>query len=100
MTTDRDVLTLQCPFCGHRHSDEYEVLEGDRPQTLACDAKGCRRQFSFLIRECLECGGESVFTWEVMPAPETLALLSCNHCGAPFDESTSQGQSPDPAQRI
>lgn len=100
MTTDRDVLTLQCPFCGHRHADEYECLESGQPDGLRCEDERCRRQFSFLIRECLECGEASVFTWESMPAPEALALLSCNHCGAPFDEASAEGQSPDPAQRI
>ena len=97
--SDRNVLTLQCPYCGHEHIDDYECLDGS-PAGLRCEGSGCRRQFSFLFRECLECGEESVFTWKAMPAPETLALLSCNHCGAPFDEPASQGQSPDPAQRL
>ena len=100
MTSDRNVLTLQCPYCGHEHSDEYECLESGRPDVLRCESKGCRQQFSFLIRECLECGEESVFTWKSKPASETLALLSCIQCGAPFDEPTPEGQSPNPAWRI
>ena len=99
MTMDRDVLMLKCPFCGHGHADDYECLEGGRPDVLRCQAERCAEQFSFLIRECSECGEESVFTWKTMPAPETLALLSCNHCGAPFDE-TAEGQNPDPAHRV
>ena len=100
MATDRNVLTLRCPHCGHGHADDYECLEVGVPGTLTCESGACRKQFSFLILECLDCGEESVFTWKSMPAPEALALLSCNQCGAPFDEAASEGQSPDPAQRI
>lgn len=100
MTSDRNVLTLQCSFCGHEHSDDYEYLESGRPDVLRCESRACRQQFSFLIRECPGCGEESVFTWKSLPAPETLALLSCNQCGAPFDEPAPEGQSPNPAQRI
>ena len=100
MTIDRNVLVLQCPFCGHGHSDEYECLESGRPDVLHCQGAGCRKEFLFLIRECLECGEESVFTWKSTPAAETLALLSCNCCGAPFDETAPEGQSPNPAQRF
>ncbi len=100
MGPDRKVLTFACPFCGHEHADEYECLESGRPDSLRCENGACRQQFSFLIRECLECGEESAFTWKSMPAPETLALLSCNHCGAPFDEAANEGQSADPAQPI
>ena len=99
MTLDRNVLTLDCPFCGHGHADEYECLESGIVGSVECESEACHQQFSFLIRECLECSEETVFTWKTMPAPETLALLSCNHCGAPFDE-TAQGQNPDPAQRV
>ena len=91
-------LALQCPYCGQEHTDEYEVLEDGRPDLLGCES--CGKQFSFLIRDCLECGEESIFTWESMPAPETLALLSCNHCGSPFDETASESQKPNPPQRI
>ena len=100
MTSDRSVLALNCPFCGHEHTDDYECLDSGPPEVLLCENQGCRKQFSFLIHECLDCGEESVFTWKSMPASETLALLSCNHCGAPFDEPAREGQSPDPAQRI
>ena len=100
MTWIENVLTLQCPFCGHEHPDDYECLESGMPDVLRCESEGCRQQFSFLVRECLECGEESVFTWKSMPAPETLALLSCIQCGAPFDEPAPEGQSPSPARRI
>jgi transcription elongation factor Elf1 len=98
VTTNRNVLALQCPHCGEKHIDDYECLEGGRPDEMRC--AGCHEQFSFLIRECLECGDESVFTWKSMPAPETLALLSCIRCGAPFDEPAPEGQSPNPAERL
>lgn len=100
MTSDSNALTLRCPFCGHEHADDYEVLEGGRPDAFVCDSAGCHQQFSFLICECLECGDETVFTWKSMPAAETLALLSCNRCGAPFDEPAPEGQSPNSAQRL
>jgi transcription elongation factor Elf1 len=100
MTSDRNVLALQCPHCGHEYLDDYECLDSAKVGGIRCEASGCRQQFSFLIRECPDCGEESVFTWKAMPAPDTFALLSCNHCGAPLDEPASQGQSPDPAQRI
>jgi hypothetical protein len=100
MATDPNVLTLRCAHCGHEHADEYECLEGGRPAVLVCESRACRQQFSFLMRECLECGEESIFTWKSMPLPETLALLSCNRCGAPFDETAGEGQKPGPAQRI
>ncbi len=100
MATERNVLVLRCPFCGHGHADDYECLETGGPAAMHCENGTCARQFSFLVRECQECGEESVFTWKSMPAPETLALLSCNRCGAPFDEAARECQSSDPAQRI
>ena len=100
MATDRNVLTLRCPHCGLGHDDDYECLDTGVAGTMTCADPACRQQFSFLLRECLECGEESVLTWKSMPAAETLALLSCNHCGAPFDEPAPEGQSSNPAQRI
>lgn len=88
---DLDVLTLICPSCQRPHTDDLECLESEHIDALHCENPNCGKQFSFLIRECVECGEESVFTWKSMPAPETLALLSCNHCGAPFDETANQG---------
>ena len=84
MTTDRNSLSLPCPFCGHKQSDEYECLDEGHVDLLRCESVACGLQFSFLIRECLECGEESVFTWKSAPPIETLALLSCNYCGAPL----------------
>lgn len=100
MTTDPNVLVLRCPFCGRDHSDDYECLESGRPGAVRCEGEDCRKEFAFLILECLECGEESVFTWKSMPPQETLALLSCNFCGAPFDETASQDEGKDPSQRV
>lgn len=100
MTWDPDVLTLECPYCGHKHTDDYECIASSKLDGVRCERIGCRQHFSFLIHECLECGEESVFTWKSLPAPEALALLSCNQCGAPFDEEAPEGQSPNPARRI
>ena len=87
------------PFCRHEHTDDFECLDSGRTDTIRCGNRDCNNRFFYLVRECLECGEESVFTWKTMPAPEILALLSCNHCGAPFDEA-AEGQNPDPAQRV
>src|SRR5581483_1257682 len=100
MATDRNVLNLRCPPCGHGHADDYECLETGRTATMTCENGACRRQFSFLIRECLECGEESIFTWGALPAAGTLDLLSCNACAAPFNETSGESQNSDPAQRI
>ena len=100
MTLARNMLTFQCPYCGHKFTDDYECIVSGKLHGLRCEQLGCRQQFSFLIRDCLECGEESVFTWKSMPAAETLALLSCNQCGAPFNEPAPEDQSPNPARRI
>ena len=100
MSSDQNLLIIKCPFCGHEHTDDFEVLSGGRPETLRCEGPGCGKQFGFLIRECLECGEESLFTWKTIPAGGTLALLSCHHCGAPFDEAAGEDQGTDPTQRI
>ena len=92
-----DRLTLECPYCGHMHSDDYECLESGAAALLRCENPHCRQQFSFVIRECLECAEESIFIWTSAPAPEALALLSCKSCGAPFDEASSEGQDPNAA---
>ena len=99
MPSQPDVL-MKCPFCGHAYTDDYECLETGSPATMICENAACRRQFSFLIRECLECGEESIFTWKALPAAGTLYLLSCNACAAPFHETSGESQDPDPAQRI
>ena len=93
------MLTLLCPVCKHEQADDFECLDSGRADTIRCGNQDCNTRFVYLVRECLECGEESVFTWKTMPAPEILALLSCNHCGAPFDEA-AEGQNPDPAQRV
>ena len=98
MPPNRNVLTLECPYCGYEHTDDYECLGSARAESMKCAA--CHQGFSFLIRDCLECGEESVFTWKSMPAPGALALLPCNYCGAPFHEAASEGQGQDPAQRV
>lgn len=94
------MLTLRCPYCGHEHADDYELLDHERADMLRCESPQCQRRFAFLVQECPECEEESVFTWKSMPAPEILALLSCNQCGAPFDDAASEGQGPDSAQQV
>jgi transcription elongation factor Elf1 len=94
------VLTLICPFCQHGHTDDLECLDSGRLDTLHCENAQCGKDFKFLIRECLACGEESVFTWTRRPAPEALAGLCCQHCGAQLDEAAPQGESEDAAQRI
>lgn len=100
VSKNSDTLTLRCPFCRHEHTDDFECLDTGRPDTLRCENSGCRERFWFLLRECLACGEESVFTWKTMPASNALAGLFCEHCGAPFDEAAREGQSEDAAQRV
>ena len=94
------VLTLICPFCQHGHIDDLECLDCGRPDELHCENEQCRKDFAFLVRECFACGEESVFTWTRTPTPETLAMLSCQHCGALFDEAARQSESQSPTQRL
>ena len=95
-----DVLTLICPFCQHEHTDDWECLDSGRLDKLRCENEQCGKDFAFLVRECLACGEESVFTWTRSPAPEALALLWCQHCGAQLDDSTRQLKGEDAPQRI
>jgi len=98
--SDLDVLTLICPFCQHEHTDDLECLDSGRLDKLRCENERCRKDFAFLFRECLACGEESVFTWTRSPAPEALALLWCQHCGAQLDGSARQLKGEDAPQRI
>jgi len=66
------MLTLRCPFCGHEHADDFECLDSGRADTIRCENPSCNKRFAYLVRECLGCGGESVFTWGEMPTPEAL----------------------------
>ena len=87
-TTGRPtVLTLFCPYCGTQLADDLECLGPGQPDTLGCENPGCGQRFAYLIRECLKCGEESVFSWRVMPKPAEMSGLSCQHCGAVLNEA-------------
>ena len=92
------MLALQCPYCGHEHTDDFECLDSDRPETLRCENPHCNEHFAFLIRECPGCGEESVFTWKTMPASKALIGFFCQHCGAPFGETAPQDERQNAAQ--
>lgn len=94
------MLTLICPFCQHGHTDDFECLDSGRLDTLRCENTQCSKDFVFLVRECLACGEESVFTWTRTPTSEALAVMVCQHCGAPFDDAAHQGESQNATQRI
>ena len=94
------MLTLFCPFCRHEHADDWECLDSGRADTMRCQNPDCNKRFVYLVRECLACGEESVFTWGEMPAPEALAALFCEHCGAPPDGIRQEAKSEGAAQRI
>lgn len=94
------LLTLICPFCQHGHTDDLECLDSGRVDTLHCENGQCSKDFAFLFRECLTCGEESVFTWTRSPAPEALALLWCQHCGAQLDDTARQNKGEGAPQRI
>lgn len=94
------VVLVVCPYCRQEHADELECLDSGRLDTLRCQNPLCAKEFSFLIRECPACGEESVFTWTSMPAPTALAGLSCQHCGAPFDDAAREAENEDAARRF
>lgn len=94
------MLTLLCPFCRHEHADEFECLDNGRADTIRCENQDCNKRFVYLVRECLACGEESVFTWGRMPAPEALAGLFCGDCGAPLNEVRQEAEGEDAAQRV
>ncbi len=95
-----EVLTLLCPFCRNKHADDFECLDSGRADTIRCENKECNKQFVFLVRECLACGEESVFTWGGMPAPEALAALFCEHCGVPLNEASQEAEGEGAGQRV
>ncbi len=94
------MLTLICPFCQHGHTDDLECLDSGRLDSMRCESARCNKDFCFLVRECLACGEESLFEWISTPAPEVLAVLDCQHCGAPFHDEARQGENENSAQRI
>ena len=94
------VLKLICPFCRHEHVDDFECLDSGRADTIRCENPNCNKRFTFLIRECLACGEESVFSWGEMPAPEALAALFCEHCGATLNEVPQETEGESATQRI
>jgi hypothetical protein len=95
-----NVLTLVCPFCRHEHTDDFECLDSGRADMILCENSDCKKQFAFLVRECLTCGEESVFTWEGMPTAEALAALFCEHCGANPNEASREAEDENATQRI
>ncbi len=94
------VLSLGCPFCRHEYTDDFECLDDGRADTIRCENSDCKKQFAFLVRECLACGEESVFTWEGMPTAESLAALFCEHCGANPSEASQEAEGESATQRV
>ena len=95
-----NVLTLVCPSCRHDHTDDFECLDSERADTIRCENPDCNKEFAFLVRECLACGEESVFTWEGMPTAEALAALFCEHCGANPNEASREAEGENPTQPV
>jgi transcription elongation factor Elf1 len=94
------VLKLICPLCRHEHADDLECLDSGRADTIRCENPNCDKRFTFLVRECLACGEESVFTWGGMPAPEALAALFCEHCGVTLNEVPQETEGESATQRV
>jgi hypothetical protein len=84
------VLTLICPYCSTQLGDDFECLLPNHVDTLGCENTRCAQRFAYLIRECLKCGDESVFSWKVMPKPSEMSGLSCQHCGAALNEADQE----------
>ena len=94
------VLKLICPFCRHEHVDDFECLDSGRADSIRCENPDCNKRFAYLVRECLACSEESVFTWGGMPAPEALAALFCEHCGVSLNEASQEAEGEGTAQRV
>jgi len=94
------VLSLVCPFCRHEHTDDFECLDEGHADTIRCENPDCNKEFAFLVRECLACGEESVFTWEGMPTAEALAALFCEYCGANPSETSQEAEGESANQRV
>jgi hypothetical protein len=94
------VLTLVCSFCRHEHTDDFQCLDERHADTLRCENPDCNKRFAFLVRECLACGEESVFTWEGMPTAEELAALFCELCGAGPNEASQEAEGENPPQPV
>ena len=94
------VLTLACPFCRHEHTDDFECLDSERADTIRCENPDCNKRFAYLVRECLACGEENVFTWEGMLTAEALAALFCEHCGANPSEASREAEGENPTQPV
>lgn len=94
------MLTLSCPFCGTKRTDDWECLAPERPDFLRCENQSCLMSFVFLVHECSTCAEESVFTWKEMPKPAALATLVCQHCAEPLYENAGEPGNENPPQRI
>jgi hypothetical protein len=72
-------LQVTCPHCNAVESDDWEVLESNRPQQLRCDH--CGHAFSLLIRECALCSQETVHTWrQAQPTHSPCDCTTCSLC--------------------
>ncbi len=77
-------ISIICPHCSHRYDGEiFELLDHDVLHDFRCEH--CARTFVALIKECLICNAESVFTWADKPEPGELIGLLCSACKRPLD---------------
>ena len=89
-------LILRCPFCGHQHPDDWEILGPGGPEFFRCENAACMMSFAFLIHECSSCVRDSVFTWKEMPSRPAVAALVCQHCAEPISEAAGETQGANP----
>lgn len=90
------MTTLQCPYCEARHVDDWESIEADTPGTMRCP--DCGREFAFVLKECDQCGADSVMVWKQMPSAEALTALFCQSCGESYHDRGEEGDSPAPGR--
>lgn len=84
-----EVLTYSCPHCQHQFSDEWELITADTLQTFDCEK--CHNPFTLLLKECLVCVEETIFT-EKPPAEIHVSELKCHACGTPFQSDYIEEQ--------
>lgn len=85
-----DALCFSCPHCQHQYNDVLELLNVDELHVFLCEE--CSKEFTVLIKDCVTCGKESIFTWGEGLASQVLVELRCPGCGTLFNARDEAAQ--------
>ena len=75
---DSSPLSIQCRQCGLGESDDYEVVEVNKIQSMRCT--GCGTVMHFAVIECSGCGAETLVSLSSPQASEELRSCVCAAC--------------------